>query len=56
MAKEIVKKSDGTVQRTLGNIMECEKEYIVYDGSDYIGFNKEEYEVKDAKEGKGRLW
>ena len=41
--EEIFDTKTGTYLNTLGNIIECENEYIVYDGSDYIGFQKDRY-------------
>jgi hypothetical protein len=48
MSKEIFRKSNNQMQRTLGSIMDCGNEYIVYDGIDYIGFNKDEYEIREV--------
>jgi hypothetical protein len=48
--QELIRKSDGFIPFTLGNFHETETEYIVYDGADYIGFNKEEYSLVDIKE------
>lgn len=35
----------GEYQFTLGNFIDCDNEWVVYDGSDYIGFSKSEYEI-----------
>jgi hypothetical protein len=50
MSEEIVKKLTGEIALTLGHIIDCGTEYVVYDGADYIGFNKNEYEVKRTEE------
>jgi hypothetical protein len=50
MSEDIYRKKDGQLQITLGHIMDCDTEYVVYDGADYIGFSKEEYEVKKTDE------
>jgi hypothetical protein len=35
---------------TLGHFLDCGDEWVVYDGADYIAFNKNEYELKEAGE------
>jgi len=48
--EKLVRKSDGYEPLTLGNFMDCGTEYVVYDGSDYIGFSKEEYNLQTEGE------
>jgi hypothetical protein len=49
LGKDLVRKSDGHVPLILGNIHDCGDEYVAYDGADYIGFKKSEYDLKDIE-------
>lgn len=50
--KELFRKLDNYKCFTLGNFHETETEYIVYDGADYIGYSKNEYELRELRDGK----
>ena len=51
--KELIRKKDGYIPLTLGNFIDNGYEWIVYDGADYIGFSKDEYDLVEINKNKG---